>query len=58
MGEVVNFRRARKKIGNQAHERQARANRTKFGRTKAQRREEDRAREKTLTHIANAKRDV
>jgi hypothetical protein len=37
MGDVVNFRRARKKIGRQHAEQKAAANRLQHGRTKAER---------------------
>lgn len=57
MGEVVNFRRARKARDRAAAERVAEANRAKFGRTKAERDADAAARAATERTLDGAKRD-
>ncbi|MBB4305380.1 hypothetical protein GGD81_004456 [Rhodobium orientis] len=51
MGDVINFRQARKKHDRAAKERTAEENRTRFGRTKGEKAAEDQRRDAEIRHI-------
>ena len=51
MGDVLNFRKARKTFGGQLHQQQAATNRLKHGRSKAERNLEATRKTKTRHHL-------
>lgn len=57
MAEIVNLRRARKARDRAAAERQAQANRARFGRSKAERAQVDAERGRTARTLDGARRD-
>lgn len=57
MSEIINLRQAKKRRARAEKEAQAAANRTKFGRTKGERRKTDAEREKAAHDLAGKKLD-
>lgn len=57
MAEIVNLKRVRKDKTRQEKEREADANRRRFGRTKAEKRADDDARQRAERSIADKKLD-
>ncbi|WP_428968207.1 DUF4169 family protein [Sphingomonas sp. Xoc002] len=57
MGEVVNFREARKGLARKAAEQQAAENRARFGRTKAEKRRDALEQERVRKELDGAKRE-
>lgn len=57
MGEVVNFRQARKGLARKAAEQQAAENRARFGRTKAEKRRDAVEQERVRKGLDGAKRE-
>lgn len=57
MGDVINFRQARKGVARKAAEQQAGENRARFGRTKAEKQRDAAAQERLRKELDGAKRE-
>jgi hypothetical protein len=57
MGDIVNFRQARKGLARKQADQQAAENRAKFGRTKAEKQREAAEQERLRRELDGAKRD-
>ena len=57
MAEIVNLKRVRKDKARRAQEREAEANRLRFGRTKAQKRDDEDAKQRAERSVEDKKLD-